>query len=155
VRALSPGINDPFTAMTCTDRLGSALCRLAVRKIPSPYRYDASGTLRVIAPGVTFAQVTDAAFNQIRQYGRSSAAVTIHLLEVLTMVAHEVRTEADRGALLRHAAMIERGGREALPEEQDGIEVKERYQDFLTALDANASARADGAATAPRLSAES
>jgi uncharacterized membrane protein len=29
VRALSPGINDPFTAIACVDRLGSALCRLA------------------------------------------------------------------------------------------------------------------------------
>lgn len=31
VRALSPGINDPFTAIACVDRLGSALCRLARR----------------------------------------------------------------------------------------------------------------------------
>lgn len=154
VRALSPGINDPFTAMTCTDRLGAALCRLAVRKIPSPYRYGASDKLRVIAPGVTFAEVTDAAFNQIRQYGRSSAAVTIRLLEVLTLVAHKVRTETDRAALLRHASMIERGGREGLPEEQDGIDVKERYRSFLTALNAKDSARADGAAAALHLSAE-
>jgi len=29
VWALSPGINDPFTAVACVDRLGSALCRLA------------------------------------------------------------------------------------------------------------------------------
>lgn len=155
VRALSPGINDPFTAMTCTDRLGAALCRLAVREIPSPYRYDTSDMLRVIAPGVTFAEVTDQAFNQIRQYGRSSAAVTIRLLEVLTLLAHKVRTEADRAALLRHAAMIERGGREGLPEEQDRNDVKERYRNFLTALDAKDKARADGAATALRLSAES
>ena len=36
VRALSPGINDPFTAIACVDRLGSALCRLARRDMPSP-----------------------------------------------------------------------------------------------------------------------
>ena len=36
VRALSPGINDPYTAIACVDRLGSALCRLAQREMPSP-----------------------------------------------------------------------------------------------------------------------
>ena len=41
VRALSPGINDPFTAITCVDRLGSALRRLAHRDLPSRYRFDA------------------------------------------------------------------------------------------------------------------
>ena len=40
VRALSPGLNDPFTAITCVDHLGSALCRLASRDMPSPYRHD-------------------------------------------------------------------------------------------------------------------
>jgi len=35
VRALSPGINDPFTAIACVDRLGSGLCRLARRDMPS------------------------------------------------------------------------------------------------------------------------
>ena len=34
VRALSPGLNDPFTAITCVDHLGSALCRLATRDMP-------------------------------------------------------------------------------------------------------------------------
>ena len=40
VRALSPGVNDPFTAIACVDRLGEALCALAGREVPSPYRYD-------------------------------------------------------------------------------------------------------------------
>ena len=68
VRALSPGLNDPFTAITCVDHLGSALCRLATRDMPSPYRHDPQKQLRVIAPASTFPEVMDAAFNQIRQY---------------------------------------------------------------------------------------
>ena len=50
VRALSPGLNDPFTAITCVDHLGTALCRLATRDTPSPYRHDAQQQLRMIAP---------------------------------------------------------------------------------------------------------
>ncbi len=51
LRALSPGINDPFTAIACVDRLGSALCRLARRDMPSAHRFDEQGRLRLVAFG--------------------------------------------------------------------------------------------------------
>lgn len=134
VRALSPGINDPFTAMTCIDRLGAALCRLASRKIPSPYRYDAEDKLRVVADAVTFAGVTNAAFNQIRHYSRSSTAVTISLLETIAVIAQCAQRQEDRQALRRQALMIKRGSDTALPEEQDRKEVEQHYQIALRAL---------------------
>lgn len=128
IRALSPGINDPFTAMACVDHLGSALCRLAQRDMPSPYRHDTQDQLRIITPVFTFTDVTDAAFNQIRQYGRSSTAVTIRLLETIAEVAGSVHRPEDRAALLRHAKMIVRGARGGLPEDEDRQEVEERFQ---------------------------
>jgi uncharacterized membrane protein len=134
VRALSPGINDPFTAMTCVDHLGAALCRLAQRKIPSPYRYDDEGKLRIIAKGTAFADVADTAFNPIRQYGRSSALVTIRLLTTLGVIAEHVRREADRQALVRHALMIERASRDALAEQAERNAVEERYWSVLKLL---------------------
>jgi uncharacterized membrane protein len=136
LRALSPGINDPFTAMNCIDHLGAALSRLAEREIPSPYRYDSAGQLRVITPVVSFPDVMDAAFNQIRQYGRSSAAVTIRLLDTLAVLARRVRREEDRLAVARHATMIENGSREALPEPRDRKDVEKRCRAVLTALEA-------------------
>ncbi len=128
VRALSPGMNDPFTAITCLDHLGSGLCRLASRDMPSPYRHDGQNQLRVIAPADTFPKIMDAAFNQIRQYGRSSAAVTIRLLETIIVVAGFAHRAEDRAALLRHAEMIARGANEGLPEDEDRRSVEERYQ---------------------------
>lgn len=128
VRALSPGLNDPFTAITCVDRLGSALCRLATRDMPSPYRHDSQNQLRVIAPAATFPTITDTAFDQIRQYGRSSAAVTIRLLETIAVVAGFAHRPEDRAALLRHAEMIARGARDRLSEDEDRRAVEERYQ---------------------------
>ncbi len=68
------------------------------------------------------------AFNQIRQYGRTSTAVTIRLLETITEVAGFVHRPDDRAALLRHAEMVVRGAREELPEEEDRREVEERFQ---------------------------
>jgi uncharacterized membrane protein len=127
VRALSPGMNDPFTAIACIDRLGEALCQLAKRVLPSPLRYDDNGQLRVIAYSFTFADVTGAAFNQIRQYGRGSTAVTIRLLEALANVATHTSKEEDRAALLQQASMIRRGSQEAIPEDWDRHEVEARY----------------------------
>jgi uncharacterized membrane protein len=134
VRALSPGVNDPFTAMTCIDRLGEALCRLAERVLPSPDRSDAHGTLRVLADPVTFAGLADAAFTQIRQYGRSSAAVTIRLLETLAVVAARTSRPEDRAALHHHALLIARGAQQALPEEWGRQVVDERYRAVERAL---------------------
>jgi uncharacterized membrane protein len=128
IRALSPGVNDPFTAMTCVDRLGSALCRLAQQDVPSPFRYDTQDQLRVITSVFTFPDVTDAAFNQIRQYGRTSTAVTIRLLETIVEVAGSVHRSEDRVALLRHAKMIARGAGGGLPEDEDRQEVEKRFQ---------------------------
>jgi uncharacterized membrane protein len=128
IRALSPGVNDPFTAITCVDHLGSALCRLAQRDMPSPYRYDSQDQLRLITPVFTFPNVTDAAFNQIRQYGRTSIAVAIRLLETIAEIARSVHRPEDRAALLRHAEMIARGACDGLLEEEDRQEVEERFQ---------------------------
>ena len=128
IRALSPGVNDPFTAMVCVDRLGSALCRLAELDMPSPYRHDTQDQIRVITPVFTFPDVTDAAFNQIRQYGRSSTAVTIRLLETIAEVAGSVHRPEDRAALLRHAKMIARGARDGLLEDEDRQVVEEHFQ---------------------------
>jgi uncharacterized membrane protein len=128
IRALSPGINDPFTAMTCVDHLGSALCRLAERDMPSSYRHDTQDQIRLITSVLTFSDVTDAAFDQIRQYGCSSTAVTIRLLETIAEIAESIHRPEDRAALLRQAAMIARGARGGLPEYEDSKEVKQRYQ---------------------------
>lgn len=131
VRALSPGINDPFTAISCIDRLGSALCYLTGRAFPSPYRYDEKGELRVIVKTVTFGGITNAAFDQIRQYGRTSVAVTIRLLETLILIAALSRSQEQRYAVLRQAQMVVRGGQEALPEENDRQDVRDRYNSLL------------------------
>lgn len=130
VRALSPGINDPFTAMTCVDQLGAALCRLATRSIPSPYRRDDNGRVRVIAYPLTFAEVANIAFRQIRQYGRTSTAVLVRLLEVIAMVMAHTRREEDRAALLRQALLIKQSA-EALPQEADRVDVTDRYDALL------------------------
>jgi len=135
LRALSPGINDPFTAIRCIDRLSAGLSHLAQRDFPSPYRYDEDDNLRVIANPITFAELADAAFNQIRRYGQGDVAVTICLLDAIARIALYTRNKKDRAALLRHAQMIERGSREEVGEECDRACIEKQYKAAVEALE--------------------
>ncbi|MBD1904585.1 DUF2254 domain-containing protein [Funiculus sociatus GB2-A5] len=134
-RAISPGINDPFTAIQCINQMSAGLCRLAEREFPSPYRYDNDNNLRAIANPVTFAELLDAAFNQIRQYSKPDVAVVIRLLEAIALIASRTQHKKDRAALLRHAQMIQRSSEENISEELDRKDVEERYLAVVRALE--------------------
>ncbi len=134
VRAMSPGINDPFTAITCIEWLGVALLKLSGRKIPQRNRSDAEGRLRVIADVTDFEGIAAAALDQVRQYGCSSVAVTIRLLDVLERVAREMRRESDRGILARHAEKIRDDGVSHVRNEKDRQEIEQRFAVTIAAL---------------------
>jgi hypothetical protein len=68
VRALSPGTNDPFTAINALDTLSAGLCLLVSRPMPSAARYDEAGTLRVVAPAVPPTDVVNLVFDAVRMY---------------------------------------------------------------------------------------
>jgi uncharacterized membrane protein len=110
--------------------------------MPPSCRYDRDNKPRVITPAITFTDFADAALNQVRQYGRSSAAVTIRLLETIAVVAESARRADDRAALRRHAEMIARGSLEGLPEQEDRATVEARFQTAMRALVRESTARA-------------
>ena len=128
VRSLSPGINDPFTAIRCIDSLADALGSLATRELPKGFLHDSDGMLRLIAQPVDFSAILDAAFNQIRQYGADSVAVTIRLLEAATLVARLTQRDDDRVALIRHVRMIADGAIRCVPQPGDRKDVLVRYR---------------------------
>lgn len=134
VRAISPGINDPFTAIRCIDQLSVGLCHLAERDFPSPYRYDDDNKLRVIAEPVTFAKLIDDAFNQIRQYSKTDVAVRIRMLEAIAVIATHTCNKKDRAALLHHANAIERSSGDEVAQECDRRDIEERYLAVVKAL---------------------
>lgn len=124
VRALSPGTNDPFTAMVVIDQLRGSLTRLAARELPPPILWDRAGQVRVVRETTNYAGIVDAAFHQIRQAGASHPAIVIHLLEAIARMADHARSAEQREALNRHAQMIAAAGlREATePRDQRDIE---------------------------------
>ena len=135
VRALSPGVNDPYTALNCVDRLGAALSRLAARRIPGPNHFDEAGHLRIITQPDSFCSALNASFDQIRQYGRESVSILIRILESLWIIATATRRDEDRKALLRQADMVMRAAQEYILEENDRADIELRYQRLCEALD--------------------
>jgi uncharacterized membrane protein len=134
VRALSPGINDPFTAITCIEWLGDALIRVAGREIPSRWRCDSKGKLRIVTDATDFAGIARAALSQIRQYGTRSVAVTIRLLEVLARVGPHLVRQNDRQILLDHAQWIRNDGVAQAENANDQEDIDKRYQKATAAL---------------------
>lgn len=128
LRALSPAINDPFTAMTCLDWLGTALCRLCAKQFDTGRKTDAANQLRLVSKPVTFTQLTGAAFSQIREYGRSSAAVSLRLMETITTVTLCAHTKEQRQALYHHARLVKEGCHIGLPQEADREFVIAQYE---------------------------
>lgn len=98
-RALSPGINDPFTAVTCMDWLGAALSDLGRRKLPEPLRRDGAGMVRVIAHPLDFAALLERSFGALLQHAGTSTIAALHYLHTLGEIAADC-DNADRRALL-------------------------------------------------------
>lgn len=134
VRALSPGINDPYTAIACIDQLGAALCYLGTRRFPPSHCHDAQGILRLITKPWTYSGLLNASFDQIRQHGKSTVSVVIRLLEVLTIVARQSRNIEQRKAIHRQADMVLRESGESSFEKNDNVDVYERYRLLLSEL---------------------
>jgi uncharacterized membrane protein len=82
-RALSPGVNDPTTALYCLDRLGEVLGLLAGQHFPSGRIQDRDMKLRVVFDPVTFAELACSAFAAIARYGIRDADLVGRLLDVM------------------------------------------------------------------------
>lgn len=134
LRALSPGINDPHTAISCIDWLSAVLCKLGRRKLRAPKRRDEKGVLRLQSDPITFAGVLDAAFDQIRQNARPHPSVSIRLLEVLGTIATQIDEPARRRAVRQQADMTFEGAMAQDPLEKDREDLEARYRSVQSAL---------------------
>jgi uncharacterized membrane protein len=104
-RALSPGINDPTTALYCVDRLRQAFGRLAGREAPAATRLDDEGNLRVVAEPASFDELACDAFAAVMRHVGNNVDVAEALLRALDHVIGLVGPERGRNlAALRFSA---------------------------------------------------
>ena len=126
-RALSPGVNDPFTAISCLDWLSAALKCLAEREFPSADRYAADGTLRVVAEPTTFREFAGQVYGQLRPYVSADRNAALHTLKTIGEVG--ARASGDRRRVLRHHAdAVLQGAQASLTLDADRESVAERHR---------------------------
>lgn len=119
VRALSPGMNDPFTAVAVINRLGSALELAALNSSPIRYHSDDAGNLRVLAIPSDLSDLFDTALNQIRQAASQTPAVLHQLAHICAQLAHVMPDASSRGSLQGHVHKISRAGQRHIEDPAD------------------------------------
>jgi len=135
IRALSPAVNDTFTALTCIDWLGESLTRVPPHWQPQRVHRDSHGFIRVITVHIGYGRLIERAFDKVRQAGRGMPAVLIRQLEVLTRLMYDAPGDRRRDALLAQAAMIHRAALESVPEAADRADTTAAYERVLATDD--------------------
>ena len=129
VRALSPGINDPHTAIAVLDRLGAALCDIAPVYLASGVVLR-DGRAVLVIPAIDYDGLLDAMFHMIRQNATESPAVLIRLLDVLRAVASCERDRARMPGLRRHAELVLADAERGIGNPADLGDVRARHDAF-------------------------
>jgi uncharacterized membrane protein len=148
IRALSPAVNDTFTALTCIDWIGDSLRKVTGRWQPTLIYRDSAGAVRVIATQTTYERLVRRAFEKVRQAGRGMPAVLIRQLDALSKIMERTTSLAERQVVLDQAAMIDRLSTASVDEESDRADIQRAHQQVLDVHEALA-AIAQAAAPAP------
>jgi len=118
IRALSPAVNDPTTAVQAIDQIDDLLRRIGRRRLASGVVRDEAGALRVVFPAPTWTDYLELSFDEIRQYGAGSLQVQRRLRAALRGLADALpageRRSAVEGYLDHLDHGLERAGFDAL-----------------------------------------
>lgn len=131
VRALSPGVNDPFTAISCMDWLQSALEKLAARELPDSHRFDEDGNLRLVATPITFADFASLVFDQLRPYVATDRNASLQMMQMLGDLVQQPMPVRDRRLLCRHACALRRECRRVLSDQRALSSLDGLYRELL------------------------
>ncbi|MCW5703435.1 MAG: DUF2254 domain-containing protein [Bradyrhizobium sp.] len=131
VRALSPGVNDPHTAIGVLNCLGAALCKIVPRHLRTGVHLDENGQPVLVVPFVQYDKLLDSMFHMIRQSAAGQPAVLIRHLEILALVASVEHDRRRLAGLGRHAALILEDANRTIGSPSDMKDVQERYDRFI------------------------
>ena len=108
IRALSPAINDPTTAVQTLDQIEDLLRRLAQRSFDRGAVRDAAGAIRVVIPQASWEDYLNLAFDEIRQYGVGSVQVIRRMRAALGALAATIMTSERAAAVQRYLLHLDK-----------------------------------------------
>lgn len=109
IKALSPAINDPTTAVQTIDQIEDLLHHLGQRELDAGNARDTMGNLRLVFPAPTWEDYLALAFDEIRQFGGTSLQVMRRLRSALIAVAESLTNSAQVDAVhqyLKHLDFV-------------------------------------------------
>jgi uncharacterized membrane protein len=133
LKAISPAVNDPSTAVSCVDQLSRILIRVASREPPESNLYDPPGVLRVYVPWMGFERLLDSAFEQIRMYSKTDVAVSLRMLRALGDIGVTTKDQEIHRLLIDRADRIVAGCAERLSGDELR-EIRARFSALRNAL---------------------
>lgn len=119
IRALSPAVNDPTTAVQALDQIEDLLRRLGRRQLDAGYARDATGKIRLTFPVPTWEDYLALSFDEIRQFGATSVQVVRRLRSALVGLGDAIAMEDRRDAVLRYLEHLNRGINRSAFDDQD------------------------------------
>ncbi len=111
-KALSPGINDPTTAVHALNHSAAFLCEVSSDALGARGRLDESGRLRLAFALFTFGELLNAAIDAPRRYGAEDPdvlAAVFALLGSVAWITGETRAEEIESQLQRTRRVVESG----------------------------------------------
>jgi len=135
LRAMSPAVNDPSTAISCVDQLSRILILWISRMPPPSHYYAPPHVLRLFVPWISFDGLLDTAFEQIRHYAVADIAVSSRLLRAYSDIASTTQQPAMRTTLLMRAQRVAAGCAGHLPKDEL-VKVQQRLAALASAVEA-------------------
>jgi uncharacterized membrane protein len=133
LRAMSPAINDPSTAISCVDHLSRIMIRWISRASPPTHHYAPPHILRLVIPWMTFDGLLDTAFEQIRHYAAADITVSLRLMRAYNDIAATTSHGDQHIKLIDRARRVATGCAAHLPKD-DLVKLTQR----LAAIEARA-----------------
>ena len=133
-KALSPGVNNPYTAVICIDNLTSILCKLVLVKIPDATIKDENDIMRILVTKDSFEGYLEAAFNLIRQYGKTSPFIIIKLMETLSVILEADNSNSHTNALKEYADIVMETGKKSFTLQTDIDDLQRQYLLFKATI---------------------
>lgn len=131
-RALSPGINDPGTAITCVDWFSMALGQIADRDLPGKVFLDDEQGPRVLARYTDFDGILKAFYAPARQFSRGNIPVLISLVQSLERLAQLTTRRSRLVAIARQGGLIDEEMERGDHLQDDLRDFRQRYRKLIT-----------------------
>jgi uncharacterized membrane protein len=114
-RALSPGINDPTTAVHALSHVSAVMGLLSTRDTWHRRVSGPDGVPRLLLPSWDHAALLDLSVTQVRSYGRQDTTVVERLFLLLAEVGWQARTGPQRQAVRAQCAALTAQSLEEVP----------------------------------------